>query len=65
MDTSAGATNSSETQSDEPSLHTIPLLELGVADDFAIDVPVSEVRVTTEERFKGFEMDNVTHVVIQ
>lgn len=65
MDTNhtiAGATNSLETHVDEPSLRTVTL---GVSDDAAIDAPVPEVRVTAEERFKDFDMNSVTHVVIQ
>jgi hypothetical protein len=36
----------------------------GVPDDAAIDAPVPEVRATTEERFKDFAIDGITHVVI-
>ncbi len=35
-----------------------------VPDDAAINAPVPEVRATTEERFKDFDIDGITHVVI-
>ncbi len=45
----------------DPTL--LPLID-GVEDDTAINTPVPEVRATTEERFKYFAMDGITHVVI-
>ncbi|KAL2145794.1 hypothetical protein VTI28DRAFT_6293 [Corynascus sepedonium] len=62
MDTIVGATNLSGTQVDDPSLRTIIL---GVPEDIAIDAPVPEVRATAEERFKDFDINSITHVVIQ
>jgi hypothetical protein len=41
-----------------------PMAE-GVPDDAAISAPVPEIRATaTEERFKDFATDGITHVVI-
>ncbi|KAK4151835.1 hypothetical protein C8A00DRAFT_35504 [Chaetomidium leptoderma] len=45
----------------DPTL--LPLTE-GVPDDAAISALVLEVRATTEERFKDFAIDAITHVVI-
>ncbi len=45
----------------DPTL--LPLID-EVPDDAAINAPVPEVRATTEERFKDFDIDGITHVVI-
>ncbi|KAK4115524.1 hypothetical protein N656DRAFT_775412 [Canariomyces notabilis] len=46
---------------------TLRTIALGVPLDLdaAIDAPVPEVCATMEERFKNYDMDRVTHVVIQ
>ena len=41
----------------------LPLTD-GVPDEAAINAPVPEVRATTEESFKDFAIDGITHVVI-
>ncbi|KAH6855063.1 hypothetical protein B0I37DRAFT_363806 [Chaetomium sp. MPI-CAGE-AT-0009] len=38
---------------------------LTITDSNTIDVPVPEVRALTEERFNNFNLDDVTHVVIE
>lgn len=45
----------------DPTL--LPLTQ-GVPDDAAISAPVPEVGATTEERFKDFAIDAITHVVV-
>ncbi len=45
----------------DPTL--LPLID-GVPDEAAITAPVPEVRATTEERFKDFAVNGITHVVI-
>lgn len=42
----------------DPSLRT-------VTQGDAIDAPVPEVRALTEERFNNFDLDGITHVVIE
>ena len=66
MDTITGPTTSSDLQADEPSpkLRTLKCEPGGICVD-TIDAPVPEVRATTEECFRAFDRDNVTHVVIQ
>lgn len=62
MDTTADATQASTTPAEEPALHTITE---GLPDHAAIEASVPEVRATTEERFKDYDKDRVSHVVIQ
>ncbi|KAL2145608.1 hypothetical protein VTI28DRAFT_6666 [Corynascus sepedonium] len=66
MDTITGSTTSSDLQADEPSpkLRTLKCEPGGICVDI-IDAAVPEVRATTEECFRAFDRDNVTHVVIQ
>lgn len=46
----------------DPSLRTITR---GVGHRDAFDVPVPEVRATTQANLDGFESNDVTHVVIR
>jgi hypothetical protein len=64
MDTNADAANSSAAAAENPtgSLRTI---EMGVPDEAAIDALVPEVRVTVEESGGMFDLDSVSHVVLQ
>ncbi|KAK4108737.1 hypothetical protein N656DRAFT_783990 [Canariomyces notabilis] len=51
----------------DPSLRTLTVGPNGVPndDDAAIEAPVPDVQATTEECFKDFDTNSITHVVIQ
>jgi hypothetical protein len=62
LDPIEDAPNLSEVPAGETSLRTITM---GVSDTEAIDAEVPDVQATTEEKFRDFDKDPVTHVVIQ
>lgn len=54
----------------DPSLRSVKIAGSGRSDSDSIyldhlDVPVPEVMALTEDRFKNFAVDKITHVVIQ
>lgn len=64
MDANADATSSSvaSAESLSTSLRTI---SMGVADEAAIDALVPELRVTVADSGEAFDLDSISHVVLQ
>jgi hypothetical protein len=62
MDTTADTTKPSTIPGEEPALRTVTR---GVPDPIAIEAPVPQIRVMTEERPGDFDKGHVSHVVIQ